>query len=95
MKKRCVDLCVAIPWWIGHTWRKTLRFSSGSGQITSLLLRGFSGAGQKPEGFPSKCDQTMRDLPDWISGPGLRPNWQYNDDVICADGNDFRPDFSV
>ena len=46
--------------WIGHTWRKTLRFSSGSGQITSLLLRGFSGAGQKPEGFPSKCDQTIR-----------------------------------
>ena len=46
--------------WIGHTWRKNLRFSSGSGKITSLLLRDFSGAGRKPEGFLSKCDQTIK-----------------------------------
>ena len=39
----------------------------------------------------------VRDLPDWISGPGLRPNLQYNDDVIFAapdDGKNFRPEFS-
>ena len=46
-----------------------------------------------------KGEISLRDLPaDWISGHGLRPNWQYNDDVIFAapdDGKNFRPEFSL